>query len=333
MQKPIGMLLREAILLIGIALFVIFGAWFLSMFGGEHPFSEGGVLPLLEEIQPSSDKNRGAPVSFDADNDGLLDFEEALWGTDPQDTDTDNDGTKDGEEVTLKRDPMKAGPKDSLETPVSSLKSPLIKGVSNNPPAEDGSAPFVKGDETKTDTKPIQYEDPLHIFGNAIGAPIQIVAAEAESELAFWNSAAGNTKMNEDLIRGFNELAQKYERIAQNIASVDSPLIKGVSNNPPAEDGSAPFVKGGSARTEVVIPEKAVGIHTKLITGYQNYAKAIRAIADTSIGSYMSVAALTAYSDSTLALARAFVDVSDFFYHEGVRFVSTEPGSIFSFPR
>src|SRR3989338_4036072 len=302
MQKPIGMLLREAILLIGIALFVIFGAWFLSMFGGEHPFSEGGVLPLLEEIQPSSDKNRGAPVSFDADNDGLLDFEEALWGTDPQDTDTDNDGTKDGEEVTLKRDPMKAGPKDSLETPVSSLKSPLIKGVSNNPPAEDGSAPFVKGDETKTDTKPIQYEDPLHIFGNAIGAPIQIVAAEAESELAFWNSAAGNTKMNEDLIRGFNELAQKYERIAQNIASVAS-------------------------------TEKTIGIHTKLITGYQNYAKAIRAIADTSIGSYMSVAALTAYSDSTLALARAFVDVSDFFYHEGVRFVSTEPGSIFSFPR
>jgi len=234
MQKPIGMLLREAILLIGIALFVIFGAWFLSMFGGEHPFSEGGVLPLLEEIQPSSDKNRGAPVSFDADNDGLLDFEEALWGTDPQDTDTDNDGTKDGEEVTLKRDPMKAGPKDSLETPVSSLKSPLIKGVSNNPPAEDGSAPFVKG---------------------------------------------------------------------------------------------------GSARTEVVIPEKAVGIHTKLITGYQNYAKAIRAIAETPIGSYMSGTALTAYSDSTLALAHAFVDVSDFFYREGVRFEQTEPGSIFSFPR
>jgi len=48
----------------------------------------------------------------DSDGDGLKDWEEALWKTDPNNPDTDGDGTPDGEEIKLGRDPLKKGPDD-----------------------------------------------------------------------------------------------------------------------------------------------------------------------------------------------------------------------------
>ncbi len=48
----------------------------------------------------------------DSDADGLSDWEEMLWKTDPKKKDSDSDGTSDGEEVALSRDPLKKGPND-----------------------------------------------------------------------------------------------------------------------------------------------------------------------------------------------------------------------------
>ena len=50
----------------------------------------------------------------DTDNDGLKDWEEALWQTAPNNPDTDGDGIKDGEEIAQNRDPLKKGPDDQL---------------------------------------------------------------------------------------------------------------------------------------------------------------------------------------------------------------------------
>ncbi len=47
-------------------------------------------------------------MAIDTDKDGLPDWEEALWKTDPKNPDTDGDGTSDGEEVKAGRDPLKA---------------------------------------------------------------------------------------------------------------------------------------------------------------------------------------------------------------------------------
>lgn len=52
---------------------------------------------------------------LDSDKDGLRDWEETLWETDPHNTDTDGDGTLDGDEIGRGRDPRKAGPDDVLE--------------------------------------------------------------------------------------------------------------------------------------------------------------------------------------------------------------------------
>lgn len=296
MQKPIGTLIREVILIFGIVVVVAGGVWLFSPKTEQRP-------TITDSIEKTSPVEKQSPPAFlDTDGDGLLDWEEALWGTDPKNKDTDRDGTSDGTEVSMHRDPKKAGPRDSLETPIA-VKEQEEK---QPPPYQNTAPPLVRGTQTPnvapTEPKKVPSEDPLYIFGNAIGVFIQAAAKDSEAELAFWNSAAGNKKMNGELISGFSKLAQKYETLATNIASI-------------------------------VPPSKGAEAHAALARAYQNYAKAVRGIAETKEGAYMSGEALTAYANATLALGHAFVDVSDLFYREGIRFDKTEPGAIFMFPR
>lgn len=63
----------------------------------------------------------------DTDNDGLRDWEETIFHTDPQVSDTDADGTIDGEEVRLGRDPLKPNSSKNLAKPndLAATSTPL----------------------------------------------------------------------------------------------------------------------------------------------------------------------------------------------------------------
>lgn len=50
----------------------------------------------------------------DSDRDGLSNWEEQIYGTDPNKADTDGDGYLDGEEILSRHDPLKKGPNDIL---------------------------------------------------------------------------------------------------------------------------------------------------------------------------------------------------------------------------
>lgn len=58
-------------------------------------------------------KNLVNPAEIDTDQDGLYDWEEALWGTDPQNPDSDADGIPDG--VAIERKKTEAGITESTE--------------------------------------------------------------------------------------------------------------------------------------------------------------------------------------------------------------------------
>jgi hypothetical protein len=53
-------------------------------------------------------------LNLDVDQDGLRDWEETIFQTDPNNPDTDGDGTKDGEEINQSRDPLIKGPNDKI---------------------------------------------------------------------------------------------------------------------------------------------------------------------------------------------------------------------------
>ncbi len=96
--------------IIFIAILVVLGGWFLV---SNNKGAQKKIFNIYEKNGIASKMFQN--VQKDSDNDGLADWEEALWKTDPNNPDTDGDGTKDGEEVKEGRDPTKPGPDDKLE--------------------------------------------------------------------------------------------------------------------------------------------------------------------------------------------------------------------------
>lgn len=83
---------------------------------------------LLPKLSSQARKNNPASLARvgggdsnyllqDNDRDGLQNWEEQIYGTDPNNPDTDGDGTSDGDEVKAGRNPLVKGPNDYLNTP------------------------------------------------------------------------------------------------------------------------------------------------------------------------------------------------------------------------
>lgn len=98
---------------------ILVGAVSLALYQNQSAVTSlfGSTTSTPEEIRS---------VGEDSDNDGLPDWREKLWDTDPNDPDTDGDGTKDGDEVAQNRDPLDDSENDYLGNtiPTSTSSSP-----------------------------------------------------------------------------------------------------------------------------------------------------------------------------------------------------------------
>jgi hypothetical protein len=157
----------------------------------------------------------------DDDNDGLLNWEEVLWGTDSNNPDTDGDGTNDGEEVRLGRNPALKGPNDSLVGAPKSLTAK--KDVSNLPKVPD------------TETARISQE----LFANYITAKQAGMSIDASVQEQIIN----RTFLNETLENPF----KKYTRA--NI-KVDTTLITSEDFRKYGNDVGRAFHSGNSRGTD-----------------------------------------------------------------------------------
>lgn len=103
---------RKKVLILTLA--VSLGGAFLWAAGGSYDRSPSAssFLPLAL----SGENDQG-----DKDGDGLKDWEEVLWKTDPERGDTDLDGTPDGEEVRTGRDPALSGPDDLVSKTTATI--------------------------------------------------------------------------------------------------------------------------------------------------------------------------------------------------------------------
>ena len=84
------------------------------------------VKPTLTGIGSKTQTKVQEFMVLDSDNDGLKDWEEALWKTDPGLADTDKDGTSDGEEIKLVRDPLKQNINPVNQTPSDKIDEQII---------------------------------------------------------------------------------------------------------------------------------------------------------------------------------------------------------------
>lgn len=106
---------KKVVISILLAVIVIGGSVYSRFFKDKNIFSFNSIVDggLTAENQAEDTANL---LQSDSDNDGLKYWEEALRGTDPDNSDTDGDGTKDGDEVREGRVPTLSGPDDKIRT-------------------------------------------------------------------------------------------------------------------------------------------------------------------------------------------------------------------------
>ena len=82
----------------------------IAMLPGKTPSAAAAKAAIIPPVAATVQQD------VDTDHDGLPDWEEAVYGTDPNNPDTDGDGVSDGEEVRTGHNPLKKGPDDILYT-------------------------------------------------------------------------------------------------------------------------------------------------------------------------------------------------------------------------
>jgi len=117
--KILAYLPNKKIWALVVLVLMIFAGWFYYSKNKNEQMQylakqqESGPLAIIADQKNSLDA--------DTDSDGLKDWEESLWKTDPKNPDTDGDGATDGEEIIQNRNPLKPGPDDKITEKVEDL--------------------------------------------------------------------------------------------------------------------------------------------------------------------------------------------------------------------
>ncbi len=104
MKKP--MVTRIVMAFVILASLVAIAVFFVSFRDSSIEYAREEAVVFKGDSNTADNK--------DTDGDGLKDWEEVFWKTDPNNPDTDGDGTTDGDEIDLERNPKVAGPDDEL---------------------------------------------------------------------------------------------------------------------------------------------------------------------------------------------------------------------------
>ena len=152
----------------------------------------------------------------DTDNDGLKNWEETLWKTDPQNPDTDGDGDKDGAEVEENRHPKVAGPNDQLENQQVEIvyeQSASTSAVNRTDQAWESLAPYLASYISVPEGQQNISESEIQDITNEI-------ASRADSSTSSKTYARADLSIIEN--PDFQQLDAYFENLTQEIAKQHS---------------------------------------------------------------------------------------------------------------
>ncbi len=150
-------------------------------------------------------------ISLDSDSDGLKDWEEALWGTDPHNPDTDGDGVSDGDFAKKQQEQNIVRPtqKENIETEIKITQKTEETGL--------------------TTQKEVFQENPLKTYGNSLGVLLSIQAQKNRQDLAVWNAffEDRSEKNKNSLLL----ISNSHLKLSQDIPSIQNIPEKSLSLN------------------------------------------------------------------------------------------------------
>jgi len=313
-------------------LLLVVAIGFLASRSSRSQYGAIGILPannLNVKIQAEAIKNI---VEKDSDSDGLKDWEEALWESDPRKSDTDGDGTPDGDEVNAGRNPLIAGPDDKYKSDTVIRK--INKNISGEAPTktEEFAQSFFQDYITLRNSNNLfeEYEKnnlindyvdsviktntlikdytvaDLNIsqninkassidYGNTLGGIILKHSFETENELTIFN----NSIIKEDI--------EEIEKL--------NPIINAYKN----------ILKDS---LEMLVPQDAINEHITFVIGIASIVESIESMYAIYNDPIKAIVGISNYEQSVFLLKDAFRNMRNYFMTKGVLFKENDNGYV-----
>ncbi|MDZ7726560.1 MAG: hypothetical protein U5L75_03195 [Candidatus Campbellbacteria bacterium] len=298
-------------------------------------------MKTKSEEEPVAVTDGGVSVSTtaeqfetDRDSDGLRDWEEVMWRTDPENPDTDGDGTPDGEEVETGRDPRVPGPNDELSTndtptffresneglttteafyrdyfqglnelsasgnfndsSIDALLSELTQKYVQNSIGDIESIP-ERYDASDISTMKTSSKADIRTYGNVLGV---IAGSYTNISIEEEHSSVQEAVENENT-SALNEIISTYETATAELLSIEN------------------------------VPQGAAEYHLQIINGTHHLATTLKSIRDDfDADPLKSLIGLVRYQKGYVSIAEGNSGLVSYFNNNNVTFSANEPGYV-----
>ena len=319
---------------------VIFGLLVIAVLGflvsqpNRSHYEDKEILSIGNSGKVIQISARSQITKRDSDKDGLKDWEEELWGTNPNNPDTDEDGTNDGDEVDDNRNPTVAGPDDvfqgdifikqsssdfssggltetekfsqeffaeylSLKQSGVDLNEQEVQDFLINSTFEKAQVEIKKDSYTPTDLNIIQDDsvDAIKKYGNEMGNIIITYSIESENEAVILKRALENNDKEE---------IKKLE-----------PIITAYKNH------LDKFLN-------VPVPQSATITHLKIINSFSLIASTIEGMRAVFSDPLIALNSVAVYQDNAQELGDSFLGSNEYFKIKDISFDKNEAGYVFT---
>ncbi|OGG47755.1 hypothetical protein A3D66_02590 [Candidatus Kaiserbacteria bacterium RIFCSPHIGHO2_02_FULL_50_9] len=272
----------------------------------------------------------GQDTLKDTDADGLPDWEETLWSTNPQAGDTDGDGTDDGAEVREGRDPLVKGPNDKLDVTEGAVQG---EGAGVSPTITDKLARdvFAKYLSLRQQGTPVDSETSTSLAT----AALQRVSVPQPKTYAASNLIIQNDESTAAIHAYANALGDIVNRYGK--PNVDHEIVivaEALSNN----DGKRlddlsiiveSYTKVIGALLKMPVPKGAAQAHLSLINNAEAIATAIDEMRLLFSDPVAALAGLELYKTASSELGVSLETLYAYAKSRGVTFLEGESGTDF----
>ncbi len=279
-----------------------------------------------------------AIATKDSDGDGLSDWEEALYGTDPRVIDTSNLGMTDGEAVSRGLIvPLSVADIPTTDTSPSSLDSDGLppapkEGTLTDTFAKTFFALFVKAKKANGGADLSESE-------------MQSVADEALSSISAFMDVAPDFKSAKDLVvagsgpEALKEFAIKAEAVLmKNMSTATTSEIhylkRAVENNDTAALShvasiSKVYRDSAIGLSVLRVPTEIAGENLALVNAMMRMSQIASDFAKVNDDPLVTILALKQYPQAVLNLGNAFIHIGEIYKTAGISLPSGSPGASF----
>lgn len=268
----------------------------------------------------------------DTDGDGLKDWEESLWKTDPRNPDTDGDGTPDGEEVKNGRNPVVKGPNDEIVRPTSQTQSDTeVKADSNLSVTEQLSHSLFEK-YTTFKKAGINLDDADDLITADILKSVQNTRIENTFYPDHFTTTPGGSTA--DIKNYGNELGKIFVITSPENPVNELQILEAYSNTNNPEEleklGSVitSYDEALQQLTQMTVPQKMLGFHVQLANSWSGMKRTIEMFKEADADPVKTMAGIKLYYEKGALLSQSFITLDSYFSKYGIGFSSSEYGSI-----